>query len=163
MRFINRFRSHLQRHYSYDWLGGPESGDVSPRGVVVRSRRHPIWLVYAAAGRRAAAHICMDAGEFRLSPSGRWRCVGRDSGVVTGARWRSITQRTNDYRRLRFSADTVAVFHLPAVRLPLLVSLGRISNQNFLALRRTPSASCPLRCRSATLSNPGDVSCPEIS
>ena len=41
---------------------------------VARSRKHPIWVVYAAAGLHTA-HICMDAGEFRLSAGGRAAAV----------------------------------------------------------------------------------------
>jgi len=66
--------------------------------------------LYAAA--RGGPHIGMDAGRSvgrRISiiaaagpvPGGRWAGPGggRGSVVVTGPRRRSITQRTNDYRR----------------------------------------------------------------
>jgi len=35
-----------------------------------RSKKHPIWVAYAAAVV-CTAHICADAGEFRLSAGGR--------------------------------------------------------------------------------------------
>jgi len=107
--------------------------------------------------RSCSTHIVMDAGEFRLSPGRAGpRCRpdgGRDSVVVTGPRWRSITRRTNDYRRTslhcRPSRDSpparVATSSRRAARLS--PSPRRNSNQNFLAPRRTRSQSGAASCR----------------
>ena len=107
--------------------------------------------------RSCSTHIVMDAGEFRLSP-GAGRCRpdgGRDSLVVTGPRRRSITRRTNDYRRTSLHCRR-RPSRQPArprrdVKSPrgpsLSLSMRRNSNQNFLAPRRTRSPSGAASCR----------------
>jgi len=59
---------------------------------------------HISARTRRISIIARPVGRAEQTSRAGWRSVGRDSSVVTGARQRSITRRTNDYRRLRFSA-----------------------------------------------------------
>jgi len=123
---------------------------------MARSKKHPIWVAYAAAAVVCTAHIWVDAGEFRLSAGGR-------AGAVTAAWWPTQPgDQSPDARTITGNCGWLAprpsTCPPTAVLLRLRpVSRWRNSNQNSLAHGRTSSPAYPLRCRRMTAPTSSDT------